>query len=608
MMVGSRNQGRFMSRNQLESVLSYLHRMVDRHAEAPDALVLRRFVNERDEAAFEALVRRHGPLVLATCRRLLADANDVDDAFQATFFVLARRAGAIAHPEQLAGWLHGVAVRVAGKARVARARRLAHEQALADVPAEATMDDTMRRELWSVLDEEVNRLPSRYQAPFVLCYLAGRTNEEAARELGHPTGTIFSRLARARELIRARLTRRGMTLSSAALTAALATQPVDAALPSSLLEATVRGGPLVAAGQTAALGSQTAKAMALTEETLRTMFIAKAKVAAVWVLVLMAAGTGVAMVGQRGVSQKQQTEVARADAADDEALKRENEKLKKELNELRHKVEAMQRKLATLEKEAAPVTFMGKPKGYWRQQLRDVDPKTRHDAIGALGFIASEDSSVIPWIADMLKSKSYETREVAISTLANLGPDAKVALPQLLQLVGASDWLQPALTRIDPEGKTAIPALIEKLNSEDAKIRAGAARWLADYGAQPSVVPALLAATHDKDAEVRCEAVLSLGQIGRPANAAVVPRLIALLKDTHAVTERWAPDGIVDERHPRIGPMGPGPSFKTKIATVGDAAANALYRIDPEAAKKAEKSKPKQKGPSEEPDPPPPPE
>jgi RNA polymerase sigma factor (sigma-70 family) len=598
-------------------VLGYLHRLVDtRHAEAPDAQLIRRFVEQRDESAFEALVRRHGPLVLNTCRRLLPDPHDVDDAFQATFFVLARRAAALARPEQLAGWLHGVAVRVATKARVARARRLTHEETLADLPpaaAEATMDETLRRELWNVLDEEVARLPARYQAPFVLCYLAGKTNEEAAHELGHPSGTIFSRLARARELLRARLTRRGITLSSGMLAAALATQPADAALPASLLEATVHGSLLIAGGQTAALGSQTANALVLMREASRTMFLAKAKLAAVGILALIAAGSGVAMVSQRTASAKPQADslVAKADAADDDALKRENENLKRDNEKLKEEIDRLSKlrqvlelNLKNLQLEVAQVTYKGKPKSYWLGQLRDLDEATRINAISALGAIAEEDPSVLPALAELLKKKNLRDRVIAI--FASLGPEAKSVLPELLKLVGTSTQLQPTLGLIDPQGKTCVPALLKKLRDNKVNVRMEAARWLAYYGSSPElgggvfdgvqigagevrakIVAALIEASKDREAEVRCEAVLSLAEIGARARAAV-PQLVLMLKNQETVTART----VSPIEKPKPHTAGPGLTVfpiqrNPEVSTVGEAAAYALRRIDPKAAKEA---------------------
>jgi RNA polymerase sigma factor (sigma-70 family) len=182
--------------------------MVEVMNEQTDGRLLKRFASQQDQAAFAALVRRHGPMVLAVCRRVLGNAHDADDAFQATFLVLVRKAGAIARPELLANWLYGVAYRVAVKARANAARRSKHEQrapvkACVDPVAEAT-----GREVHAVLDAELRHLPEQYRAPLVLCYLEGKTNAEAACMLGWPTGSISGRLARARELLRMRLVRR----------------------------------------------------------------------------------------------------------------------------------------------------------------------------------------------------------------------------------------------------------------------------------------------------------------------------------------------------------------------------------------------------------------
>ena len=283
-----------MSRSPIRNVLHYLHRIVDRRgsAESTDRQLLASFVAQRDEFAFEALVRRHGPMVLAVCRRLLSDPDDAEDAFQATFLVLVRKAASISRPEQLAGWLHGVATRVAGKARQQRLRRptasLEHEP-----PAEeVAMDDVMRRELQTALDEEVARLPEHYQMPFVLCHLAGRSNEEAAVELGCATGTIYSRLARAREILRDRLARRGLVWSTATLAVALTPYAAPAAVPSALVQHTVSAGLLLAAGKSLAAGAVSGQAITLMEAMLRTMYLSKLKMMAAAVLLLAVAGTG----------------------------------------------------------------------------------------------------------------------------------------------------------------------------------------------------------------------------------------------------------------------------------------------------------------------------
>ena len=179
-----------------------------------DGQLLERFVECRDEAAFAALLARHGPLVLGACRRLLANPADVEDAFQATFLVLVRKARSLRNRHLLGTWLYKVAYRVALRARAQADRRTqpAHEAV-----AMASAGDAERRELCEVIDEEILRLPRRYRGPVMLCYLEGVSHEEAARQLGCPLGTVNSRLATARQGLRMRLTKRGLAPSGASL-------------------------------------------------------------------------------------------------------------------------------------------------------------------------------------------------------------------------------------------------------------------------------------------------------------------------------------------------------------------------------------------------------
>ena len=165
--------------------------LADRH-------LLERFVTARDETAFAALVRRHGPMVLGVCRRLLHDAHEAEDAFQATFLVLVHKARSIGRPESLGPWLHGVAYRTAARARQA-ARRRAREREAAAMPNRDPAVEAMWGELRVLLDEELGRLAQKYRAPLVLFYLDGKTTEEVARQLGCPRGTVLSRLARGRD-------------------------------------------------------------------------------------------------------------------------------------------------------------------------------------------------------------------------------------------------------------------------------------------------------------------------------------------------------------------------------------------------------------------------
>jgi RNA polymerase sigma factor (sigma-70 family) len=270
-----------------------------RSEDVTDGELLERFVARREEAAFAELLRRYGPMVLCTCRGLLRNAHDAEDAFQATFLVLVRRAGALEKRACLGSWLYAVARRTALSARRAAARRWARERRVGAMRESEHDEQAAERELSCVLREEVSRLPEKYQAPVVLCYLEGMTNEEAARRLGCPTGTILSRLARGRDKLRGRLARRGVALSASGLAAALAQSVAPAAPPAALLTATLKAAALVAAGKTVAVGALSPGVAALTEGVLKAMFLTKLKSAAAVLLALVVAGAGLGLMGYR---------------------------------------------------------------------------------------------------------------------------------------------------------------------------------------------------------------------------------------------------------------------------------------------------------------------
>jgi RNA polymerase sigma factor (sigma-70 family) len=232
-----------------------------------DGDLLHRFRARHEEAAFAVLVQRHGPLVLGVCRRILRDPDLADDAFQATFLVLVRRAGSIRRPESLANWLYGVARLVALKARAEAARRRSREREAVGMPAPQPRDETSWNELRAVLDEELARLPEKYRAPLVLCYLEGKTHDQAARELGCPRTSLTSRLGRARALLHRRLSRRGIALAFGVLPAALAAE-APAQVPAALLLATTRAAVGLAGGAGAAAASH---ALALAEGASKAM-------------------------------------------------------------------------------------------------------------------------------------------------------------------------------------------------------------------------------------------------------------------------------------------------------------------------------------------------
>jgi RNA polymerase sigma factor (sigma-70 family) len=235
-----------------------------------DEVLLQRYTSGREEAAFAALVRRYGPLVLGVCRRVLLHEQDAEDAFQAVFCVLARRAGAVRNRTAVGTWLHAIAYRIARKARAARGRRPMSATNLPDIPAPQGSPEWVWRELRPVLDEEVNRLPEKYRRAFILCYLEGRTNEQAAAQLGCPLGTVLSRLARARERLRGRLTRRGLALSAGALAAALGSQAAGAGVPPVLTRAAVQAAAAFT-GDSAAAGALSSSVSALAKGFLQSL-------------------------------------------------------------------------------------------------------------------------------------------------------------------------------------------------------------------------------------------------------------------------------------------------------------------------------------------------
>src|SRR5262245_18314572 len=212
-----------------------------------DEQLLARFFKNHEDAAFEAIVKRHGPVVYGVCRRILSDANDADDAFQATFMVLVRKGASLRQPGRLSAWLYGVANRTARKFRLQAALRTRSEQKSGERPLPASVGDMTYDELRTILDEEIAKLPEKYALPLVLCYLEGKTNAQAAEQLGWPEGSMSRRLARGRELLRSRLTRRGLAITAALIVAAFA-KSAPAAVTAALADATVQAGSLVLHG------------------------------------------------------------------------------------------------------------------------------------------------------------------------------------------------------------------------------------------------------------------------------------------------------------------------------------------------------------------------
>ncbi|QJW99565.1 sigma-70 family RNA polymerase sigma factor [Frigoriglobus tundricola] len=261
-----------------------------------DADLLERFLTRRDESAFELLLWRHERLVRGVCRRLLRAEQDVEDACQATFLTLACKAGAIGRRQALSGWLYKVAYRIALRVQVDAVRRGSQEKQAGEQCVHHSPDPALRavrEDLRSIVDEEVSRLPEKYRALVVLCYMEGKSNEEAARLVGCPTGTVVTRLARARKRLRARLARRGAGVAPAALAAALSL-PGATSATFTFVQSTVRAARFYAGGQTAA-AAVPARVALLTKGALRTMMLNHLKSVGAVVLALCLVGAGSAL-------------------------------------------------------------------------------------------------------------------------------------------------------------------------------------------------------------------------------------------------------------------------------------------------------------------------
>ena len=265
----------------------------------PDGQLLKSFLAQRDETAFAALMRRHGPMVLGVCRRILRNSHDAEDAFQATFLVLVRKARSIGRPELLGNWLYGVAYRTALAARGAAAKRRLKERDMAKPEA---VEENGTQELAALLDRELVQLPEKYRVPIVLCDLEGKTRKEAAQKLGWPEGTMHGRLARGRMLLARRLRRQGIAFSGGTMTALLAQNAASASVSASVAVSTIKAASLLAAGQKAAAGLISPEVAALAEGVVKVMLMSKLKAVVVVVLVLGFLLTGATVLTLRTAS------------------------------------------------------------------------------------------------------------------------------------------------------------------------------------------------------------------------------------------------------------------------------------------------------------------
>lgn len=327
-----------------------------------DAQLVASFLAQREEAAFAALLRRHGPMVLGVCRRILRDAHDAEDAFQATFLVLVRKAGTLRSRELLGNWLYGVAYRTAMKARAMSAKRRRKESQAqpnnrSELPAQGPSEELLDR-----LDGELARLPDKYRAAVVLCELEGKTRKTAARMLGLTEGTLSWRLAQARKMLARRLGPYAGALSVGGLTTVLPQGAASASVPAALVTATARAALQVAAGQALGAGAVSIHVLTLTEGVVKAMFLSKVKVVgAVTLAISLAVGAAGWTYGQVAAEPRKPAATSpqgRRALDEVEALRLEVEALRKALDIVRGRVESLENE-ARASKPAPKATLTG---------------------------------------------------------------------------------------------------------------------------------------------------------------------------------------------------------------------------------------------------------
>jgi RNA polymerase sigma factor (sigma-70 family) len=352
-----------MATNDISDVIQHLRRTVlpEDGAGRTYGQLLEDFVKRREPTAVAALVRRHGPMVWGVCRRVLRRHTDAEDAFQATFLVLVRRAAVVVPREMVANWLHGVAYQTALKAKATAARRNSRERQVRDMPEPNVAAPGRVPALQLLLDQELSRLPDKYRILIVLCDLEGKTRKEAARQLGVPEGTEAGRLARARVLLARRLSRHRLAVSGGALAGVLA-QNAAASVPAAVVSATIHAACRIAAGQSAATGVISTHVAALTEGVLKSMLLNKLKVVTALVLAVGIISTSAAgfvyhaLAGEQPKLQAEQPVQADPPPQNQNTADKELRRLRVEFDRLRNENETLKRQLRDVQEDRKRVT------------------------------------------------------------------------------------------------------------------------------------------------------------------------------------------------------------------------------------------------------------
>ena len=512
-----------LMRKSLTAVLRHLRRVVVHHHEGglSDAQLLERFAKKSDEAAFELLVWRHGPMVMAVGRRVLHNMHNAEDVFQATFLALVRQAGSIRRRGAVGAWLHQVAYRVALRAKQRKRESSAEPDSVEEMPAPQSPGDDSWRDALPVLDAELQRLPEKYRIPLVLSYLEGLTNREAAAQMGCPIGTVFTRLARGRELLRLRLLRRGVALSAGSLAAASAPLAQAATLRIGLVKETVQAALPFAASEGAAAGALSPNVVALTEGVLKMMRPNRLKLVSAVVL-LAIAGSGVGLLALRGTAQEREDATVRADDAD--KLAEAGRRPKMEL-----------------------LRYRGKNFDDWRTVLAtDLKPEVRAEAIKALSAFGANGYGREATLAIVEAMRGYEINpgdaegnkvmEVARQGLRKIGQEAVPILVEELKKGRKNGrvFALSAMPHIAGKAKSAVSAVTEALKDPDANIRNWAIGALRSIDRDGASVPALAELVTDDDESVRSWAIDLLARFGEKSKVAIPKLLVAAVKDSNA--------------------------------------------------------------------------
>jgi RNA polymerase sigma factor (sigma-70 family) len=350
-----------MASGQLSTVLRHLRRaaLLSEGAAQTDGDLLNRYLIEHDDAAFESLLVRHGPMVLGVCQRILRNEADAHDAFQATFLVFVRRAVSIQPPGMVGNWLYGVAQRTSLRARAMNRQRKANTRLATPMLHDASRDQA-QVEFNDLLDRELSQLPDKYRAPVVLCGLEGRSLKEVAQQLECPAGTVASRLARGRELLARRLARQGLALSSPALAMSLGQQAAAAWVPAALFASTAQAASALAAGPALGAGIISSKVLALTEGAVRTMFFSKLQWVTVACMSVFLAGAGGTLITYQasGADKKGVRHQATLSAAEEKAQQPQPDKENAEKSKPKERTHGYLGVMLKGDEEGGPVVIL----------------------------------------------------------------------------------------------------------------------------------------------------------------------------------------------------------------------------------------------------------